>query len=75
MEYRVIELLQELKSIMMGQPKQDKWMGISEASKYCSCSIQTLRRAVKLNKLDASKTSGNGKYLFKKSSLESWITD
>ena len=71
MEYRVIELLQEIKSLIMGKPKQERWIGINEASKYAGCSSQTLRRNIKSNRLKASTTTG--KLLFKKSELESWL--
>ena len=71
MEYRVIELLQELKSIMLGSKKDDSWMDINKASKYCDVSCATLRRNVKANKLIASQETG--KMLFKKSHLEEWL--
>ena len=76
MEYRVIELLQELKSIMLGENKDDKWIGINEASEYCGVSTATLRRNVISEKhpngtLKASNKTG--KLLFKKSELEEWL--
>jgi len=76
MEYRVIELLQELKSIMLGEKKDDKWIGINEASEYCGVSTATLRRNVISDKhpngtLKASNKTG--KLLFKKSELEEWL--
>ena len=71
MEYRVIELLQELKSIMLGSKKDDSWMDINKASKYCDVSSATLRRNVESNRLKASKQTG--KMLFKKSDLEDWL--
>ena len=71
MEYRVIELLQELKSIMLGKKKDDSWMDINKASKYCDVSSATLRRNVESNRLKASKQTG--KMLFKKSDLEDWL--
>ena len=71
MEYRVIELLQELKSIMLGSKKDDSWMDINKASKYCDVSCATLRRNVDTFKLKASKQTG--KMLFKKSELEEWL--
>ena len=71
MEYRVIELLQELKSIMLGSKKDDSWMDINKASKYCDVSSATLRRNVESNRLKASKQTG--KMLFKKSELEEWL--
>ena len=55
----------------MGNQIQDKWMDINKASKYCDVSCATLRRNVKANKLVASQV--NGKMLFKKSELESWL--
>ena len=70
-EYRVIELLQELKSIMLGKKKDDSWMDINKASKYCDVSSATLRRNVESNRLKASKQTG--KMLFKKSDLEDWL--
>ena len=70
MEYRIIELLQELKSIILGEKKDDKWIGINEASEYCGVSTATLRRNVGKG-LKASNTTG--KLLFKKSDLEEWL--
>ena len=71
MEIRVIELLQEIKTMIMGNQIQDKWMDINKASKYCDVSCATLRRNVKANKLVASQETG--KMLFKKSELEQWL--
>ena len=71
-QYRVIELLQELKSLIVGKPKQDRWVGISDASKFCGLSIQTLRRNVKVSKLKAS--TSTGKLLFKVQDLEDFLT-
>ena len=71
MEYRIVELLKEIKGLIIGQPKADRWMGIKDASEYCSVSRQTLRRNIKSNKLKAS--SRLGKMLFKESELENWL--
>ena len=71
MEIRVIELLEEIKTMIMGNQIQDKWMGINKASKYCDVSCATLRRNVKAQKLVASQETG--KMLFKKSELEQWL--
>ena len=76
MEYRVIELLQELKAIMLGNKKDDSWMDINKASKYCDVSCATLRRNIvnpdhPERTLKASSTTG--KMLFKKSDLEEWL--
>jgi|10_taG_2_1085330.scaffolds.fasta_scaffold607721_1 hypothetical protein len=68
---RVVSLLQELKSIMLGASIDDSWMDIQKASKYCDVSPATLRRNLDKG-LKASTTTG--KMLFKKSELEKWLT-
>ncbi|MDB4125667.1 helix-turn-helix domain-containing protein [Candidatus Marinimicrobia bacterium] len=70
MEYRIVELLKEIKSLITGN-KQNKWMDINEASKYCSVHPSTLRRNVASGQLSASNKLG--KSLFKQSELESWL--
>ena len=72
-DYRTIELLRELKTLILGQPKKDKWIDINEASEYTSVSSSTLRRNIKDGNLKASKKLG--KILFKKSDLESWLNE
>ena len=76
MEIRVIELLQEIKSILTGKPKQEQWLDINKASKYCGLGVQTLRRNVineknPNNKLKAS--TSTGKLLFKIQDLEDFL--
>ena len=72
MEFRIIELLKEIKDLLISKPEHtDKWMGINEASEYCGVSTATLRRHVSDNKLSAS--TQTGKLLFKKSDLEDWL--
>ena len=50
MEYRIVELLKEIKGLLVGQEKTDKWIDIKEASEYCSVSPTTLRRNVERGK-------------------------
>ena len=71
MEYRIVELLKEIKGLLVGQEKKDRWVDINQASEYCSVSPQTLRRNVDSGKLNASKQLG--KMLFKESDLEQWL--
>ena len=71
MEYRLLELLQEIKSLITNKPKADKWLDIGEAAKYCSVSRSTLRRHILSGSLSASKKTG--KTLFKRSALENWL--
>ena len=73
MEYRIVELLQEIKGMISGKSKEDNWVGIQDASDYCGVSTSTIRRAVSSNELSASKKLG--KLLFKKSELESWLNN
>ncbi len=73
MEYRIVELLKEIKSLIIGQPKKDKWIDINEASEYTSLSSSTLRRNIKDGKLKASKKLG--KILFLKSDLKKWLNE
>ena len=70
-QYRVIELLKELKSLITGTKKEDNWLDIKQASKYCSLSPATLRRNIKSNRLQASNQFG--KTLLKKSELERFL--
>ena len=55
MEYRIVELLKEIKGLLVGKEKTDKWIDIKEASEYCSVSPTTLRRNVDSGKLNASR--------------------
>ena len=78
MEYRVIELLQEIKSLLTGKPKKEKWMDIKDASRYCGIGVQTLRRNI-INKKDPSKggqlkaSTTTGKLLFRQADLCAWL--
>ena len=71
--YRLIELLQEIKSLITKKSKPDKWLDIAAASDYCSVSRSTLRRHISQGTLSASNETG--KTLFKLSSLERWLTN
>tara|TARA_B100001250_G_C19067572_1_gene472863 strand:- start:235 stop:453 length:219 start_codon:yes stop_codon:yes gene_type:complete len=70
MEYRIIELLKEIKTLITGS-KSDKWLDINQASEYCSVHPSTLRRNIANGQLNASNKLG--KTLFKQSELEVWL--
>ena len=70
-QYRLIELLSEIKNLITKKPNQDKWLDIAAASDYCSVSRSTLRRHISQGSLSASNQTG--KTLFKLSSLEKWL--
>ena len=58
MDYRLLELLQEIKSLITNKPKADKWLDIGEAAKYCSVSPSTIYRATKKGILKVSQRTG-----------------
>ena len=70
MEIRIIEMLEELKSLVIIK-NHKKWMNIKEVCDYASVSESTIRRAVKRGTLKASHSIG--KLLFKVSSVERWL--
>ena len=70
-QYRLIELLSEIKNLITKKPKQDKWLDMVAASDYCSVSRSTLRRHISQGTLLASNETG--KTLVKMSNLEKWL--
>ncbi len=71
MEYRVIELLKEIKAILQGKSASDKWMDISQVCEYSSLSRSSVMRSCANSRLKHSKS--HGKLLFKKSDVERWL--
>ena len=72
-EYRIIEMLKDIKNLITNKSKDDKWLDINQASNYTNLSKSTIRRYVKMNKLKASNKLG--KTLFRKSELENFLDD
>ena len=70
-EYRILEMLKDIKGLLTNHKDNDKWLDMTQASNYTNLSKSTLRRYVKDNRLNASKKLG--KVLFKKSELESLL--
>ena len=73
MEFRIVELLKEIKDMLSGKSKNDGYMDISEASQYCSVSISTIRRRIADGQLIALQHTPNGKLLFKRENVENWL--
>ena len=71
MEYRIIELLKDIKGLITKQPKEDKWLDLNQASNYTNLSKSTLRRYIKDGKVKAS--NNLGKTLLRKSELENFL--
>ena len=70
MEIRIMEMLEELKSLLIVQ-HHNKWMNIKEVCNYTSVSESTIRRAVKRGTLKAS--SQTGRLLFKRTAVDNWL--
>ena len=70
MDYEVIELLNDIKSLILGKEAK-KWMNISEVSNYTSISSSTIRRAIKKGVLKVSRSTG--KLLFKTEWVDKWL--
>jgi len=71
MNSRILELLREIKDLIQGKGKLNRWMDIKHASDYTAVSRSTIRRAVQNGSLKASHRTG--KLLFKVSDVESWL--
>ena len=72
MEYRIQQILEELKSLMIGNHHKT-WMNIKEVCTFTNVSESTIRRAVKNGGLKASHATG--KLLFKVSDVDKWLED
>ena len=71
-EDRVNEKLNRIISILEDKNTSNRWMDITETSKYSSLSKSTLRRAVLNKQLSAS--NNTGKTLFKIDEVERWLS-
>tara|TARA_B100001248_G_scaffold260974_1_gene250738 strand:+ start:5134 stop:5352 length:219 start_codon:yes stop_codon:yes gene_type:complete len=72
MEYRILEQLDEIKSMLTGKIN-DKWLTIKEVTKYSNLSESTIRRAVKRGTLKASNQTG--RLLFKYTDVDNWLKE
>ena len=70
MEIRLIELLNEIKTLILGKVN-GRWLTIKEVSDYASISESTIRRAIVKGDLKSSKVTG--RLLFKVSSVDRWL--
>ena len=71
--FRIIELLKELKQIILGKHPQDNWMDIKQVAEYSSMSRSSIRRSCQGGRLKYS--DKHGKFLFLKSDVERWISN
>ena len=71
MEIRILEKLDNILKLLKGEQVQDGFMDINGVVKYSSMSKSAVRRACAEGRLKYN--SSQGKHLFKKSSVESWL--
>ena len=72
MEIRIVEMLNEIKTLILGKVNE-RWLTLKEVAEYTSVSESTIRRAIKKGVLKASDKTG--RLLFKVSDVDSWLTD
>ena len=70
MEIRILELLNEIKSLIIGK-MNERWLTLKEVSEYTSLSESTIRRAIQKGVLKSSNKTG--RLLFKVSSVDRWL--
>ena len=70
MEYHIIELLNEIKSLVQGNATS-RWLNIRDVAKYTSVSESTLRREIRKGNLKASHATGI--LLFKIVDIDRWL--
>ena len=73
MELRILEKLDNILSLLKGKMPKDGYMDISQVCEYSSMSKSSIRRSCSLGTLKYS--DSHGKYLFKKSDVERWLTN
>jgi|TARA_Y100000310_G_C20618004_1_gene781701 hypothetical protein len=71
MEIRILEKLDNILKLLKGEQVQDGFMDINGVVKYSSMSKSAVRRACAEGRLKYN--DSQGKHLFKKSSVESWL--
>ena len=71
MEFRIIEKLNEILTILQGKAVEDKYMDISQVSDYSALSKTKIRSGCADGSLKYSRQ--HGKHLFKKSDVERWL--
>ena len=71
MELRILEKLDNILNLLKGKQVQDGYLDINGVAKYSAMSKSAIRRACAEGRLKYN--DSQGKHLFKKSSVESWL--
>ena len=69
--YRIVELLKEIKAIVLGKQNKDGWMDIKQVAEWSSMSRSSIRRSCQDGKLKYS--DSHGKFLFRKEDVRRWV--
>ena len=69
--YRIVELLKEIKAIVLGKQPKDGWMDIKQVADYSSMSRSSIFRSCKEGRLKYS--DSHGKFLFRKEDVRRWV--
>ena len=73
MELRILEKLDNILKIMKGEKVEDGYMDINGVCKYSSLSKSSVRRACADGRLKF--IDSQGKHLFRRSSVEAWLSN
>ncbi len=69
--YRIVELLKEIKAIVLGKQPKDGWMDIKQVAEYSSMSRSSIFRSCREGRLKYS--DSHGKFLFRKEDVQRWV--
>ena len=72
-EHRIIEKLDSILKLLKGEQVADGFMDINGVAKYSSMSKSSIRRACAESRLKY--VDSQGKHLFRKSSVEAWLSN
>jgi len=73
MEIRILEKLDNILKLLKGEQVQDGFMDINGVVKYSAMSKSAVRKACAEGRLKYN--NSQGKHLFKKSAVESWLSN
>ena len=73
MEIRILEKLDNILKVLKGEQVQDGFMDINGVVKYSAMSKSAIRNACRLGLLKYN--NSQGKHLFKKSAVETWLNN
>ena len=71
MEIRILEKLDNILNLLKGKQMKDGYLDINGVAKYSAMSKSAIRKACAEGRLKYN--DSQGKHLFKKSSVESWL--